>query len=405
MKNNVPYARLLVVAGTAGVIVSAFAQNSITLYGIVDSGIVYQSSQTSLGSTANGHSAVKLGQNIWNGNRVGLRGQEDLGGGTQAVFTLESGFNLNTGTQQFANGEFSRQAFVGLVNADYGTLTAGRQYTSYYSLVGPYGPTTWLTGYFGGHAGDIDNLDVIYRVNNSLVYTSPAFYGVTVSGTYSLGGVPGSFTQGASWSAALRYSSGPLGVAAGVERFNNSTPSGGAWGAASTASSGGEPGVSALTNGYQTATAQQRIAVAGTYALAQDWDISASYSNVQYIAGVGSAFRDTAIFNTVGAVLHFSATVFANLAAGYSITRATRANGIANPAQYQQFNLAESYSLSKRTLLYALLGFQRAHGQTLGTAGAGNVIDATATIGDGFNAAPSSGRSQFACAIAISHRF
>jgi predicted porin len=98
MKNNVPYARLLVVAGTAGVIVSAFAQNSITLYGIVDSGIVYQSSQTSLGSTANGHSAVKLGQNIWNGNRVGLRGQEDLGGGTQAVFTLESGFNLNTGT-------------------------------------------------------------------------------------------------------------------------------------------------------------------------------------------------------------------------------------------------------------------------------------------------------------------
>jgi hypothetical protein len=56
-------------------------------------------------------------------------------------------------------------------------------------------------------------------------------------------------------------------------------------------------------------------------------------------------------------------------------------------------------------MLYALQGFQRAHGQTLGTAGAGNVINATATIGDGFNAAPSSSRSQFACAIAVSHRF
>jgi hypothetical protein len=135
--------------------------------------------------------------------------------------------------------------------------------------------------------------------------------------------------------------------------------------------------------------------------------VSVSWSNVQYIPGAGSAFRDEAIFNTVGAVLHFRATAAADLAAGYSITRATRANGIASAAQYQQFNLAESYNLSARTMLYALQGFQRAHGQTLGTAGAGagNVINATATIGDGFNAAPSSSRSQLACAIAISHRF
>jgi predicted porin len=207
MKSNGPYASALVVAGIACVAAPAFAQSSVTMYGIVDAGLVYQSSQTSLGSTANGHSNIKLGQNIWNGNRLGFKGQEDLGGGTLAVFTLESGFNLLSGTQQFANAGFSRQAFVGLDSRSYGTLTAGRQYTSYYSLVGPYGPTTWMTGYFGAHAGDIDNLDVIYRVNNSLVYKSPVFYGVTVSGSYSLGAVPGSFTQGSSWSAALRYSS------------------------------------------------------------------------------------------------------------------------------------------------------------------------------------------------------
>ncbi|MFM0169429.1 porin [Paraburkholderia sediminicola] len=405
MKSNGPYASALFIVGTACVAAPAFAQSSVTMYGIVDAGLVYQSSQTSLGSTVNGHSNVKLGQNIWNGNRLGFKGQEDLGGGTLAVFTLESGFNLLSGTQQFANAGFSRQAFVGLTNASYGTLTAGRQYSSYYSLVGPYGPTTWVTGYFGAHAGDIDNLDVIYRVNNSLVYKSPAFYGITVSGSYSPGAVPGSFSRGSSWSAALRYSSGPLGVAAGVERFNNSTLGGGAWGANSTLNSGGQPGVSALTNGYQTAAAQQRVAVAGSYALSAAWDVSVSYSNVQYIPGVGSAFGDEAIFNTVGAVLHFRATVAANLAAGYSITRATKANSIASAARYEQFNLAESYNLSARTMLYALQGFQRAYGQTLGTAGAGNVINATATIGDGFNAAPSSSRSQFACAIAISHRF
>src|SRR5258708_17596761 len=223
MKRNGRDASVLVIGGTGCVAASGFAQSSVTMYGIVDAGLVYQSSQTSLGSTVNGHSNVKLGQNIWNGNRLGFKGQEDLGGGTLAVFTLESGFNLLSGTQQFANAGFSRQAFVGLTNASYATLTAGRQYTSYYSLVGPYGPTTWMTGYFGAHAGDIDNLDVIYRVNSSLVYRSPAFYGGTVSGSYSLGAVPGSFTRGSSWSAALRYSSGPIRVATGSERRHLST--------------------------------------------------------------------------------------------------------------------------------------------------------------------------------------
>ena len=71
----------------------------------------------------------------------------------------------------------------------YGTFTAGRQYTSYYTLLSPYSPTTWLTGAYGAHPGDIDSLDTLYRANNSLVYTSPSMYGLTVSGSYSLGGV------------------------------------------------------------------------------------------------------------------------------------------------------------------------------------------------------------------------
>jgi hypothetical protein len=37
-----------------------FAQSSVTLYGIIDTGVGYQSSQTTLGSTSGGHSAVKM---------------------------------------------------------------------------------------------------------------------------------------------------------------------------------------------------------------------------------------------------------------------------------------------------------------------------------------------------------
>src|SRR5579862_2654669 len=163
-----------VVAATAfAAATPAFAQSSVTLYGIVDDSIVYQSSQTSLGSTSGGRSNVKMASGIWAGSRFGLKGAEDLGGGTKAIFQLESGFNINSGAQQFTNAMFGRQAWVGVTNAGYGTLTLGRQYTSYYTLLSPYSPTNWLTGYFGAHPGDLDGLDTIYRANNSVVYTSP----------------------------------------------------------------------------------------------------------------------------------------------------------------------------------------------------------------------------------------
>lgn len=386
------------------VALGAHAQSSVTLYGIIDTGIGYQSSQTSLGSTTGGHSAVKMVNGIWAGSRVGLKGSEDLGGGTKAVFQLEEGINTATGAMSTSNLMFSRQAYVGLANATYGSLTAGRQYTPYYTLLAPYSPTNWLTGAYGAHPGDIDSMDTLYRANNSLVYTSPSLYGFTFGGSYALGGVPGSFNSGSTWSAAVQYLNGPVGVAVGFQRINNSTPGGGAWGADSTSSNaGGEPAVSGINNGYQTAQAQQRVAVTGGYTFSSQWDVSFSYSNVQYIAGTNSKFHTNAIFNTGGAVLHFRPVTPLDLAAGYSYTRATQANGVASSARYQQLNLSQYYSLSKRTGLYMLEAYQRASGQTLGTNG--NIIDATADIGDGQNSAPSSSRSQFAAGVGIIHKF
>jgi predicted porin len=386
--------------------VPAFAQSSVTLYGIVDNGLSYTNNQASLGATSGGKSATKMTPGVWAGSRFGLKGAEDLGGGTKAIFQLESGFNSATGAQQYTNAMFGRQAWVGVTNATYGTLTAGRQYASYYQMLSPYSPTTWLTGYYGAHPGDIDGLDTIYRSNNTLEYTSPKLFGLTVSGSYSLGGVPGSFNRGSTWATGAQYALGPVGFAVGFSRINNSTVGGGAWGADSTTTNGGaQIGVSALTNGYQTAQAQQRFAVGGGYTFNSAWDVSATYSNVQYIPGTGSKFHDTAIFNTGGLVLHWKPATAWDLGAGYSYTRATRANGIDDNAQYHQFNLSEYYSLSKRSGLYALQAYQKAKGQTLGTNGAGQIIDATATLGDGYNTTPSSSGSQFAVGVGIIHRF
>jgi predicted porin len=389
----------------ATVSVPALAQSSVTLYGILDTGLSYQNSQTSLGSTSGGRSNVKLVSGVWYGSRFGFRGVEDLGGGLKALFQLEAGFNPDTGASQFANAIFSRQAWVGLGSTTYGTLSAGRQYTPYYTLISPYGPTTWLTAFTGAHPGDLDGMDTTYRANNSLVYMSPKLYGVTFGGSYSFGGVPGSVNQGATWAAAVQYASGPLGLAVGVTRLDNSTPGGGAYGADSTTTSGGETGVSAVTNGYQTAQAQQRFAVSGDYRFNRSMDVSFTYTNVQYIPGIGSRFKETEIFNTGGVVLHWKATVAWDISGGYSFTRATKANGISDAAQYQQVSLSQQYSLSKRTTLYVLEAYQRAHGDTLGTNGSGNIIGATATIGDGYQAAPSSSPTQIVGVVGISHKF
>ena len=64
-------------------------------------------------------------------SRFGFRGSEDLGGGLRAIFTLESGYNIDNGANSSAIF-FNRQSFVGLSSSNLGTLTLGRQYTPIY---------------------------------------------------------------------------------------------------------------------------------------------------------------------------------------------------------------------------------------------------------------------------------
>ncbi|MGA7815976.1 porin, partial [Caballeronia sp.] len=128
MKKKVIAAALLGVLASA-----AHAQSSVTLYGLLDVGVTYTNSQVTVNG---GHSNVQLVSGPVDGSRWGLRGAEDLGGGLKAIFTLESGFNLNDGTLAYNGREFGRQAFVGLSSVDYGALTLGRQYDSMVDYVG-----------------------------------------------------------------------------------------------------------------------------------------------------------------------------------------------------------------------------------------------------------------------------
>ena len=370
----------------------AFAQSSVTLYGAVDDAVTYVNNQK-------GSSNVYLRQGNLYASKFGLQGKEDLGGGTTAIFDLQNGFDLNTGAFSSSGVMFNRQAYVGLQNVRAGTLTAGRQYTPYYMFVGPLTGSAWLTGATGAHPGDIDGLDTTVRINSSLVYTSPNWSGLQASAMYALGGIAGSTGKGQTYSAAVRYLNGPMTLALGYLRMDNAQQTAG-FDPAST----GSFGTSALNAGYVSAKAIQHIAAAGNYTLG-NLTLGLSYSNVEYQAGARSLFASTAVFNTYAALAVYRFTPAFDAGAGVAYTAASKANGINSAARYQQYSLKQAYHLSKRTTLYALEAYQHAGGQTLGSGGAGNIVDAAPAVGDSQNGTPSSTRSQFVGMVGIATLF
>jgi predicted porin len=120
----------------------AAAQSSVTLYGLVDSGIEYVSHAGPTGS-----SVVKMTSGGKNTSRWGLRGTEDLGGGLKAIFTLESGIALDTGKLDTDNTLFDRRAWVGLQDKTLGSIRMGRDFTTTYDFMLPFDPMGYAPNY------------------------------------------------------------------------------------------------------------------------------------------------------------------------------------------------------------------------------------------------------------------
>ena len=93
----------------AGAAISCRAQSSVLLFGTLDEGIDFTS------NAAGGHAypvtSIDLVASQW-----GLRGTEALGGGWQAVFDVESGFNIESGAASYGGRLFVYQSYVGMQN-------------------------------------------------------------------------------------------------------------------------------------------------------------------------------------------------------------------------------------------------------------------------------------------------
>ncbi|MBU9641689.1 porin [Burkholderia gladioli] len=372
----------------------AHAQSTVTLYGIVDAGIAYvHNAQGANG--ANQSTLVKFNSGNMSGSRWGLRGTEDLGGGLAAIFQLENGFNVGTGALGQGGREFGRKSIVGLSSKTWGTVTLGRQYDPIVDLVqgltedGPFGGTF-------ATPGDLDNYDNSLRVSNSVKYTSPLIAGLQFEALYALGGVAGQTGNGQTYSFGASYANGPLSLGAGFFSANGGNTV--ATGATSrTWTSTSDTLFNTVVNsGFASAKSIQIVRAGAQYVLGAA-TFGLAYSNTQYAGDSLSTFRSTAKFNSGSGFFNYRFTPALNTGVGYSYTSLT---GPAS-AHYNQVNIGAVYSLSKRTDLYALAGYQKASGKTLGSGGA--LVDAKASVGSyGVNSGTD---TQELAVVGIRHKF
>ncbi|RJF92179.1 porin [Noviherbaspirillum saxi] len=193
---------LLALAVLGAISGSAAAQTNVTVYGLMDLGYVRESGSPAVGSVN------KLTSGIANGSRVGFRGTEDLGGGLSALFTIESGFQADTGVMGQGGLLFGRQAFVGL-QGGFGSVKLGRQYTPIDVTLGAIDP-------FGnGLTAKTVNLfarGYVSRFDNGILYTTPKFGGFQADLGYGFGEVAGNNSAGRYLGGSVSYAAGPINV-------------------------------------------------------------------------------------------------------------------------------------------------------------------------------------------------
>ncbi|CAB3803708.1 Outer membrane porin protein [Paraburkholderia caffeinitolerans] len=343
--------RLSIIAVLVGSPTLCSAQSHVGIYGILDTGFAYVSNQQ-------GNRAWKAQSSNLSGDRWGLLGAEDLGGGTQAVFRLENGFDINSGKFGQGNREFGRQAYIGLKNSEYGALTFGRQYESVLDFVGFLSSASAWASIVGAHVGNIDDLAPAFRVNNSIKYTSNNYYGLTFGGLYALSNQPGAFSNNRAWSVGTRYVRGALAMGAGYFRLDNPDAAGtagaiGGSGSGTNSDYGGTAGL-ALLGGSGVIRRHQVFAAGGSYSIGHA-TVGLLFSHTEFDASINSARADNYEINC-----NYQISPQLRFGTAYIYTNGHNDQG--GHPRYQQVNLGVDYFLSKRTDLYAIGLYQHASG-------------------------------------------
>ena len=321
-------ARALGAAALFGVCLAAQAQSNVTIYGRIDSGINYQSNYTNSDGTRG--SKWSVDGNEWGTSMFGVKGTEDLGGGTSALFTLETGFDASTGvTNGGGTSLWSRRSFVGL-SGWAGTVKAGKDLAIQSDPV-------WAIDPLQQQALSTATLMKERnwpQTNNMVSYQTPNYGGFTATYMHGFGETAGSFTKGPSTgtvgsrdgiSLAFVQSNYELRAIYDVQRDQNGQ--------------------------YTDWTkSSKELTLGGTYTIEQ-LKLFAGYENVRAPdATAGSTNR----VNHYWLGANYQLTPALQLIGGAFHVNANGGLGTAN-----MYAVGANYSLSKRTLVYATVGTVR----------------------------------------------
>lgn len=311
--------KTLIALATLGALTGvAHADSNVSIYGVIDASVRSASHQNNDGDRLN---SVENG--LLQGNRLGFKGQEDLGNGLKAVFQLESGFNINNGSSAQNGALFSRIATVGLSDATYGTLTVGRQNTLAYDTViatDVYGEANniALAGYQSTLTG--------FRWDNSVKYVNK-YNGFNYGAQYSSGNQAGSNSKNSGYALNGGYTGSNWSLQA-VYQLGHDTKD--------------------ATLGTLDGQKQEFWGVGGKYALSEKTGLFGQY--------VHSKFDQTNQTNQI-----VTLGVSQKLAGNWSVKGAATYDKQENVGEgsRQTYSAVLDYAFSKRTDVYAAIDYNK----------------------------------------------
>ena len=320
---------------------SAFAAN-VTMYGIIDTGLGYTSTDKGHGEDVNKFD-MRSGQN--SSNRFGVKGEEDLGNGVKVGFSLENGFSSDDGKLSTADRLFDREALL-YVAGDFGELGMGCQ-GDLASGNGRYGLFGGKVSPFSTGWSDIAGHKYVMgagfgRMDNSVTYKTPTFAGFNVLAQYSF--KKDSAKEGREGSSA-------------VDRQY-------ALGASFTAGDLYLTGIVTQTNlkslGQQDVEDPLTVSLGGNY----NFGVAKLYVATQYFKDSDLAVKMIQNVEKVGEFDGFGLSVGADVPAFGGTAKvlvgymdAEDQTSAANDVQRYTFSVGYEYPLSKRTFVYGGAGY------------------------------------------------
>jgi predicted porin len=390
--------------------IAAQAQMDVVVYGKLYPDITHVnvSGATPVGGAYSSLSAAPTGKNNISvtsmdspSSRLGFRGTEDLGGGLKAIFQLEMGFNTDSGTLSTADTPFSRDTFVGL-KGNYGTIRLGNMDTVYKEL----GDTMPFLGLTSGNFMSDGNIlskptfttntasSFHLRRTNSVYYTSQDIGGFTGRFDWSPNEIAGDAGAGV-YSTGVTYESGPIYAALAYELHKDLY--GGSFGTVGGVGSAiGSASAPVAPAGLHSK--DQAIRATFQYAFDDGWKAEADVANLRYAESGQTAVGkfDTYKHNTWAVSVQKDlgrATLVASTgmegAGSCSLTGGVACN--TGGLNARMTDLGVGYSLSKRTLLFAV--YTRMSN------------DFSAVTTDWLNGKAANGQDQDIVALGISHSF